>query len=92
MCAQEKQDEIGTEGRGEGGVWGGHSGGKAAEHSEGLLCPDKEITAPSQREARTMKEGNTFFLLGQRCGYVKIREFLPDGLCFLSKSGGVGDP
>lgn len=39
-----------------------------------------------------MKEGNIFFLLGQRCGYVRIRECLSDGLCFLSKAGGVRDP
>lgn len=38
-----------------------------------------------------MKEGMIFFLVGQRCGYVKMREFLPDSLYFFSKVQGVGD-
>lgn len=46
LCAQEKQDEIGTEGRGEGGVWGGQSGGKAAETQKGFFAQIRRPQPP----------------------------------------------
>lgn len=75
VCSGERQDELGTESRGEMGElktpkWclGSRALGRAS------LCPDKEIPQPPRLgEARMMKEGMIFFLVGQRCGYVNMR-------------------
>lgn len=92
LCAQEKDRMIWGQKAGLGDLgkprWcqGYRAFGRAS------LGPDEEIPKPPrQGEARTMKEGKIFFLLGQKCGYVKMRKFLPDGLYFLSKAQGVGD-
>lgn len=49
LCAQEKQDEIGTEGRGEGGSGEAKVVARLQNTQKGFICPDKQIPQPPPR-------------------------------------------